>query len=209
MTLRDLYARIDTATTKAVVRSGNTPPCCAGCFHCCREPVATSLSEVRFLLEPLTPHVRLLLANKVRAWLERFLAEGWQERVGMGKDFAFSYRRMLLWCPLLEGGLCSVYERRPYSCRVHIAMATKDGCEQDHLRPRQKFAEFPGLDQNVIAILLQNIPESGEEIFDDLGILLARELLGEDHPTARRLRFIREGETMTCERYGVEEEIPA
>ena len=205
-TLANLHAQVDAATKKAVAGSGHTPPCCAGCFFCCSEPADSTSSEIRHALELLTPQERDALKERTRAWLKTFLAAGWQTRDPNSKTHAFDYRALKLWCPLLVNGLCSVYDRRPLACRVHIAMESKEGCEDDALRPRQKFAKFPGLVERFSAALWQALPDGGVEIMDHIGILLARELLNEDHPTNQRLTVTCSGETLTVERYDIEPE---
>ena len=181
-----IHQRADKVIAAALARDGTKPPCCAGCFHCCREPVYSTLSEVRDLLELLTDEEREEVKTKTSAWLERFLAAGYKEQIEPG---AFDYRRLNLWCPLLKNGLCSAYERRPLACRVHIAYESSKGCEDDNLRPKQKFATFPDFIKSLNAQRLEGLEDGEVEIYDHLGVLLAMELLGYLEPTAARFTF--------------------
>lgn len=205
--VKQIQDRVDRGIKDAMENSKVKPPCCRGCFHCCREPVYAQLSEVEAMLETLAPAEIETLKKKTQAWMYKLNASGLQN------DYlpsALKYRLLYLWCPFLtDKGECSVYERRPIACRAHIAMESIEGCEKDALRSTQKFATFPGFmeklnDQRIMAL------QPGEvEMYDHLGLLLGLLLLDRDEPSASRLEFSRDGNSVTMKRYTDEKEDPA
>jgi Fe-S-cluster containining protein len=54
---------------------------------------------------------------------------------------SFRYLKADIKCPFLKGNLCSVYERRPMSCRTHFAIGNPEHCKLPH-RPNQLILQF-------------------------------------------------------------------
>lgn len=80
--------------------------CKAGCSACCHHAVAVTLSDARILAKRLLPDDTERLRNLWVEQCERFLATGW--------------RRYKSPCSLLtSSGLCSMYNDRPWPCRVY------------------------------------------------------------------------------------------
>lgn len=83
-------------------------PCHEGCSHCCHMAVQVSLTEAkaiakatgRALTIPPAAELRLSDANTL-ARRERYIGVP---------------------CSLLKDGRCSVYEHRPWACRVHYSL---------------------------------------------------------------------------------------
>jgi Fe-S-cluster containining protein len=193
-----IHETIDLQVAGALARDGHPVPCKQGCFFCCKESVQACLSEVRNILETLSEDAKADLAIKTRNWLTKFLATGLQ---AYREPWQGHYRPHNLWCPLLKNGECSAYAHRPLSCRMHVAFETNEGCEHDDKRQNQKFALFPALDEYFLTARLQGLKDGEEEIVDHLGILLARELLGEDHPSNGRVRVVAQGTQLIMEHY--------
>lgn len=188
--IRRLYEFADVWVKKMLAKDGAKPPCCKGCFHCCREPVYGTMSEVKHIVSLLSDGEREALRPKLIEWREKFKAAAGGEFVNNNLPSAFKYRTFNLWCPLLApDGTCSIYENRPISCRVHVAWKDAAGCIDEALRPNQKFALFPELSQTLTDIQLSDL-EPGETLtFDNFLCLLCEELLGSKSITASRVEF--------------------
>src|SRR5690348_7613667 len=188
--VKELMQFADVHIARLIKKDPNAkPPCCRGCFHCCREPVYATLSEVRLILSKLSDGERESLKLKLLEWRQKYRESGF---VLVNLPNAFKYRALNLWCPFLSGGDCSIYEDRPISCRLHVAYESREGCEDDTLRKKQKFALFPRL-QEVINGLQFDAMQIGEsEVFESFQALLLQELLTpgkRSHVTASRVEF--------------------
>lgn len=79
--------------------------CKKGCSWCCRVPVDVSALEVQYISEKtgIKPN-----------GLEK------------GKDWSRDPDKTK--CPFLKDGCCSIYEHRPYNCRIFATMDSADFC---------------------------------------------------------------------------------
>lgn len=93
--------------------------CAPGCNHCCRSPVGVVAAEAVLIAH----YVALTFSADDRLELKRRM-----EARKAGLQDADVLRTNLL-CPLNAGGKCSVYEVRPYNCRVFHSFDV-DACEQ-------------------------------------------------------------------------------
>jgi Fe-S-cluster containining protein len=180
------------------------PPCCAGCFHCCREPVYATGEEVKNMLESLSPEQRDSMRSKTEEWLATFNAHNIGEAA---RPSAFTYRTLNMWCPFLVDGKCSAYAERPLACRLHFAQESNRGCEDDSLRPQQTFAIFPELAERIGMHRMEAL-EPGEKLtHDHLGLLLAKELLGVEQRSKSYVgvECDKDGESLIIEKYGEDE----
>jgi Fe-S-cluster containining protein len=96
----------------------DTISCRPGCHNCCKHPVYLSLLEgvltYRAIVKQgkwITLKPKLIDVSK-RTW-------GLSSEVWAMSDLA---------CPLLEGGLCAIYEARPFSCHVAYSVGSPDNC---------------------------------------------------------------------------------
>lgn len=194
--MKELYERADRAIAGAVARDGNRTACGKGCFWCCKESVYSTTSEVSYALQMLTSEQAAEVTYKTMEWLKRFRQSGQAQRV---EPKATEYRSFNLWCPLLaKDGTCSVYDRRPLACRLHLAFETNAGCKEDSKRQQQKFALFPGLGESLMCEHLESM--KGEtDTADHLGLLLAKALLNIDEPSNARMKFSINDNTITIE----------
>lgn len=190
--VKELMQFADVHIARLIKKDPNAkPPCCRGCFHCCREPVYATLSEVRYILSKLSDGEREDLLVKLLEWKKTFRASGLHHD---HMPSAMKYRALNLWCPFLKGGDCSIYQTRPISCRLHVAYESKAGCEDDALRPRQKFALFPGLQEHLNNLQFEAIERGENEVFENFEALLLQELLTPgkpSHVTSSRVEFRR------------------
>jgi Fe-S-cluster containining protein len=182
--ITELHQTIDAYTAKLAEASAKAgrPITCAGkgCCHCCYEPVYCSSHEVAYILGGLTKWEEAAVANRLRESLPKVKASGL-----LDKDMppVMEWLAMKLPCPFLENGQCSVYDRRPLSCRAHIAVGPPDWC-----RDRRLEQKYPESDEVIIAIaeaIVHFHSKLGNVIIhDNLLALLENELLGEYHETA-------------------------
>lgn len=161
-----------------------------GCFWCCKEPVYAEREEAKHIVSQLTPAARTALVPKVQAWWDKFFSSGLCEMPHpdeiKGKGWMIRYRAQNLWCPMLKDGKCSDYERRPASCRYHIASGSPKRCEDDHLRLKQHFIttdQHGNANATALGMLCQSAPTALFE-FDHLGIWLGHLLLGKTERSA-------------------------
>lgn len=166
-----------------------TPITCrgAGCFACCKEPVLCSREEVAFMLAALTEDEREEVRARTRAWLIQVKASG---LLSEPTPHVVLWRSMNVYCPLLAGGVCMAYQRRPVSCRVHLALRDPSFCFDDSKRHEQRYAECPEMNANGLAEeALGPNGEPGAVMLDNLGVWLAELLLDKKVPSAARLTY--------------------
>lgn len=84
---------------------GDTAPCKAGCSHCCHMSTLITQAEAEALSKASG---RVLATPPPEAW-------------DQDADTA-NPRYEGAPCPFLADGLCSVYDARPFACRVHYSM---------------------------------------------------------------------------------------
>jgi Fe-S-cluster containining protein len=131
----------DQVAAIAVRRNGPAASCAKGCSACCRiQPVPVTPVEaydlallVAEMPEPRRSRVlsrfaecagRLEAAGLARMYLEgrRAASEGEAEAN------ARKYLDLGLVCPFLEDDSCSIYERRPFTCREYFVTSPKELC---------------------------------------------------------------------------------
>jgi Putative zinc- or iron-chelating domain len=84
---------------------------------------------------------------------------------------------MNVYCPALDPDTkaCMIYQRRPLSCRMHLAIGDPDNCFDDVKRIHQKFAILPEVSTG---LFMKLATELGTLEDDHLGVWLAELLLG-------------------------------
>lgn len=92
--------------------------CTPGCNHCCRSPVGVVAAEAVLIAQ----FVDRTFSAQQRIELERRM-EG-RKAALQGGDRLQTYL-----CPLNVGGQCSIYEVRPYNCRMFHSFDA-DACER-------------------------------------------------------------------------------
>lgn len=82
--------------------------CDKGCSHCCYQPVMMSQTEAAYIAKHTGLKMSVPEKYSIVAQMQ-YLAQP---------------------CPLLKNGRCSVYEFRPFACRVHYSLDdTEDACK--------------------------------------------------------------------------------
>jgi hypothetical protein len=90
---------------------GFVPACRKGCSHCCHVLVYVTAPEAL----AIAGHIRETFTPQERERLDRAIEDyiatttGMTEPERMGRSVP---------CPLLVGGCCSIYDRRPIACRI-------------------------------------------------------------------------------------------
>lgn len=95
--------------------------CRKGCFSCCHQVFRISLIDAAALsraVKKLDPATRLKLQTKARAYLEakEQLVQERAMEMGLEADEVPTLG-LRLPCPVLENGICALYEARPLICR--------------------------------------------------------------------------------------------
>jgi Fe-S-cluster containining protein len=177
-TVAESHAIVDLFVEKSIASTPQKPCCRAGCHTCCHEAMYASQAEVEYILESLTPAQIDDLKPKLAEWLVRTSE---LRKVRFPK--VEQYLGAKIPCVLLENGLCSVYERRPFGCRVWFAIGDPENCKLP-MRRNQGIAQF-SFDQ-LFAFIGPPAPVNGRFILDHLGVLLAEKILGLNIPSASR-----------------------
>lgn len=191
MTASEFLRWIDLITERSLANSPFKHCCAKGCHHCCDEQLYVERREAVHIVEGLSPEEKERIIPRLKVWLEKTAAM----RAGpvlesTGMPDAFDFRDLKATCPLLEDGLCMVYERRPMSCRQFFALGNPDDCRMP-MRRHQKFAEFDPK-ANAYTMLFEEwvvknrVPKL---ITDMLGVFLAELLLGQDLPSTGRTNY--------------------
>lgn len=196
--IKQLHAFVDGAVEKLKVLSAEKgkPVTCkgVGCCHCCYEQVYCSSKEVAYILDGLNIVQRVALSQYVQRAVELIKPFGLFD-----KDMppVLEWLKMKLACPFLEEGKCMVYERRPYACRIHLAVNDPDWCRDR--RMEQKYPMFDDKGQMALgkATMLAHM-EDGEMRFDNMLALLDRALNGSDLETASASLYKLEQEEPKC-----------
>lgn len=175
-----LHQATDTLVTMAETQ-GKLDHCCKNCTlaHCCFEPAYSDSKEIQYALE--TPGLdRDALKERVRDWLEKVLPSGLLKQ---DMPDAIEWRRLKAPCPFLVDNRCSVYERRPFSCRMFFAHGKPEHCAMP-ARIAQKFAGFPiQLHGQIAGPYFESLKRF---TMDNIGVLLAELVLNEKHTSGSR-----------------------
>lgn len=178
----DFHKRMDGLMSSAIKTAPFQPTCSKGCHACCYEAVYSTHAEVEHILEILTYPEKVELKKRLTEWIVKT-----EEIRKQDMPRAWDYLALHIPCPLLKDGLCSVYSRRPMSCREFLAIGPPADCEIAGRR-RQKYFEF-GEDGLGLYRLLGMPPiklKRGKIVTDHLAALLAEELLDINVPSASR-----------------------
>lgn len=192
MTATQFLSWVDKIMEKSLANSDHQPCCKKGCHHCCHEAAYAETREVEHMIGGLTDEQRARVTKRTETWIEQSV-EVRKAKPSEATDFidAFDYLERKIPCPLLEGGLCMVYERRPMSCRTHFAIGNPDDCLMPNRR-HQKFA-LPDYSNPTWGQLFRawNAPPK-TTLLDHIGVHLAQQLLGLtiESSMAHRIEFV-------------------
>lgn len=190
--LRKLDGVLEKTKTQTA-KAGKPVICQKGCYFCCKEAVYVYRKEATHILEKVYGDLLQRVKERTRVWVDKFKASG---MASYPEPPVVEYRRHNMWCPFLENGECSVYDRRPAPCRIHMAVGPLERCQDDELRARQLFAYDPeelaglNLDMNKICEPVQS---------DHLGVWLAEILLKEKIPTEARFHLTQKNRSVTVQ----------
>lgn len=187
--MREAHAQTD-RDLEVVFKSPSTEKltvtCSKGCSACCSEPVYAEKREAELaaqVIEKMPHAAREEAKAKIRQWLERVKTA--PEILAKEMPGVLEYRKLRLPCPLLKGGLCSIYQDRPWGCRLHNAVGPRENCEDDARRLSQMYAYVPDILAQPSSISILG-PNGGTLEMDHFGLLLAEVLLGERVESAGR-----------------------
>ncbi len=175
----DAHAQDDAVVEQFIQKAkeiGTPVTCAAGCSACCSEPVIGDRSEVEHLLRSLSESQIAVVRVKTERWLKNIRKT---RLLASERPNVIDYRAANLVCPLLMDNLCSVYNRRPTSCRHHLAIGPRRKCDKLKERPNQTFIKMPQSTMASLQILALNLPVI---VMDHIGVHLADLLLGDKVP---------------------------
>jgi len=182
--LKNYIKKIDVSievVKKKTARAGKPAICKQGCYFCCKESVYCYKQEASHALHGLGGELLKRVKERTREWVKRFTASGMAD---YDEPPVVEYRRHNIWCPFLEDGKCSVYDRRPIPCRLHLAVGPLEKCVDDELRREQLFVSDPKM---IIQLQVDVAGICQPAKADHLGVWLAELLLGQEIKTEARL----------------------
>jgi len=172
--------------SREAARTGDSISCHKGCYFCCGELVCCSLQESELIVYNLYQNQQKLESflqlfpvwfekvqrNKslldeigelqIREIRERGIT---QEQSNRKRDLLISYWKQQNLCPLLVGGVCSIYEARPFACADLAVTTPSDWCDpkrnvgQVCILPSYRLATEPGFwDERFRGLRLGNTP---------------------------------------------------
>lgn len=184
MTTSEFLGYLDKAVAAAINNSPDKPCCSKGCHHCCDEPLYVDKREMEHMLEGYPAEKLEGLKQRLLVWLEKakpLLTVSPDPRTGLLD--AFAWRDAKITCPFLEGGLCSVYERRPMGCRMFLALGNPDNCAMP-MRKKQLIAEHDWSWPGWKTLMEAWLGSTDMLTMDHLGVMMAKQLLGLDVPSS-------------------------
>lgn len=122
---------------------GKLESCCTvGCNYCCHQSIEVINIEIPLIQEYIRQHIDGELFDKIQNnltnWLDFFDSHSPDKNtlkpIEVFRDFLNISADNSLACPFLVNGLCSIYEMRPFTCRVHIVANSPELCNSDKLR---------------------------------------------------------------------------
>lgn len=133
--VRALMATDEARYTERRLRDFPVITCHKGCSHCCYWPLGVSLLEALVLHEWLV---------KNRRWTTRLQDELRQNAgkvTGLDHDV---WKMARIPCPLLKDATCSVYEARPFVCRLVQSVGDPFDCQAHRVDKSPNFVPATG-----------------------------------------------------------------
>ncbi|MBK8368183.1 MAG: YkgJ family cysteine cluster protein [Bacteroidetes bacterium] len=122
---------------------GTQSNCCKkGCAYCCHQQIEVMNVEKEvineFITSELSDQTKEIIKENLNVWLDYFDSNTPDNKTLDGndvfKDFGSKAAKDGLKCPFLIDNLCSIYEMRPMTCRVHIVESEPEFCNKNKLR---------------------------------------------------------------------------
>lgn len=125
-------------------------PCAAGCSSCCHQSISIFSLEgmvlERFIKRRLSPHQKENSKARTEYWLNIFnqvTRDATIDNPITEAEFFQAEKQMTglrVPCPLLEDGMCSVYEDRPLVCRTYAVENNPHECAKNPFRVRSNLS---------------------------------------------------------------------
>lgn len=179
--IREVHAQFDYRWAKTFGEMGCGTTCTKGCHACCAEPLLVNREEAKLILKVIPETKRAAVRDRVSVWIERAESSGILNEKLPRAD---KYLKLGLMCPLMENGLCLVYENRPLGCRQHVAIGDPALCHDPDKRLTQRYALSPELDQQCSLMTMGAAQEA-----DHLGVYLARWLLSRKVTSVSEMKY--------------------
>ena len=163
---------------KRTAEAGRPVTCCAGCSACCYEPVYCDSWEMEHALAGLSGDQLDYVKARLAQWVRLVEPSGLLKQE---LPSAFAWRALKVPCPFLRETLCMIYDRRPCSCRMHMATGPRINYEDDKLREQQTFVTSPEATENIALVSVAKYKGGN---YDHLGAWLAKLLFGQNLQSA-------------------------
>ncbi len=172
-TIQESMDELNEAILRNAVTQGVQVACSKGCDWCCYQPVFANNFEMLHLIR----HIRQKLSS---TQIGNILKKAAAKNLAVSNLSESKLLRHKAACPLLENGVCTVYEARPMACRIYLSTSL-ESCRHFFNHPGDKhkypmLLEFPlragrMLNEGFTAAMRQNGQPSREYRLEE-GLLL-------------------------------------
>jgi Fe-S-cluster containining protein len=155
--------------------------CTKGCSFCCYQQIEIVDIEkeviIDFLNDKVDENTKEIIKENLNNWLDFFDENTPNNKVLNGQDVFVDFKNKIgkrgLKCPLLIDNLCSIYEMRPITCRIHYAEHSPEKCDEN--KTRDSARNGIGLRGHFI----ESIKSLGETSLESLPLAITKTLLPE------------------------------
>ncbi len=165
-----LYVQADDALQKDIRAGGHSTTCSAGCAACCYVFISATFGEATIVADRvLSKRARtdvealLLQLDEDRAILDSRLPDGGYLSLRRPCSFLTDVSASGSW-----SGRCSVYEDRPFVCRMHFVTSDPSYCAPDHSEhPTHRIGHSAAFREQIVGRITSN----GDPFFAQIGPL--------------------------------------
>lgn len=156
--------------------------CCSkGCSFCCYQQIEILDIEkdliIDFLNDKVDENTKEIIKKNLNNWLDVFEEKTPDNKVLNVQDVFIDFKNKIgksgLKCPLLVDNLCSIYEMRPITCRIHYVEHSPQKCDENKRRDSAK----NGIELRTQFI--ESLKSTGETSIESLPIAITNTLLPE------------------------------
>lgn len=120
--------------------------CCKeGCSYCCYQLIEVFDFEkqaIKDAISKLDDETKFIIKENLESWFSFFNLNSPDNKVLDAKDLLQNFHSLhplnKHTCPLLINNLCSIYNNRPFACRIHVVESNPSQCEVEPYRASSK-----------------------------------------------------------------------
>lgn len=155
--------------------------CTKGCSFCCYQQIEIMDIEKKaindFISDKLDEKTKETIRMNLNDWLDVFDKNTPNNKILNGQDVFMDFKDKIgkkgLKCPLLIDNLCSIYEMRPITCRIHYVQHSPKKCDEN------KFRDSDPKGIQLRAYFINSMKSLGETSIESLPLAIVENLLPE------------------------------